>query len=69
MVWLMLVSGVVSTHGQDVSSVATLDHENFLDHHYILDRRKGYASAKPTFLDDPDLQLPGDATWIPVIPF
>ena len=58
MVWLTLVSGVVSTHGQDVSGGTSL--ENFLDHH--LDRRKGYVSTKSVFLDDPDLQLPDDAS-------
>ena len=54
MLWLTLVSGVVSTHGEDVSGGAPL--ENFLDNH--LDRRKGYVSTKPAFLEDPDLQLP-----------
>jgi len=58
MAWLTLVSGVVSTHGTDVSGGAPL--ENFLDHH--LGRRKGYTSTKPSFLDDPDLQLPDDAS-------
>ena len=58
MVWLTLVSGVVSTHGEDVSGGAPL--ENFLDHD--LDRQKGYVSTKPAFLDDPDLQLPDDAS-------
>ena len=59
MVWLSLVSGIVSTHGQNVTGGAPL--ENFLDHH--LDRRKGYyVSTKPAFLGDPDLQLPDDAS-------
>ena len=49
---------LVSTHGQDMSGGATF--ENFLDHH--LDRRKGCVSTKPAFLDDPDLQLPDDAS-------
>ena len=46
------------THGQNVSGGDPL--ENLLDHH--LDRRKGYVSTKPAFLDDPDLQLPDDAS-------
>ena len=58
MAWLTLVPGAVSTHGNDVSGGAPLD--NFLDNH--LDRRKGYVSTKPSFLEDPDLQLPDDAS-------
>ena len=58
MAWLTLVSKVVSTHGTDISGGAPL--ENFLDHH--LGRRKGYASTEPSFLDNPDLQLPDDAS-------
>ena len=58
MVRLTLVSGVVSTHGQDVIGGAPLG--NFLDHR--LDRMKGYVSTKPAFLEDPDLQLPDDAS-------
>ena len=60
MVWLTLVSGVVSTHGQDVSGGAPLENLIFLDHN--LDRRKGYVSTKQAFLDDPDLQLPDDTS-------
>ena len=58
MVWLTLVSGVVSTNGNDMSGGAPL--ENFLDNH--LGRRKGFISTKLSFLDDPDLQLPNDAS-------
>ena len=58
MAWRTLVSGVVFTHRTNVSSGAPL--ENFLDHH--LGRQKGYTWTKPSFLDDPDLQLPDDAS-------
>ena len=56
--WLTLVSGVVSAHGTCVSGGAPL--ENFLNHH--LAQQKGYTSTKPSFLDDPNLQLPDDAS-------
>ena len=58
MVWLTLVSGAVSTHGNDVSGGAPL--ENLLDSH--LGRRKVYISTKPSFLDDPDLRLLDDTS-------
>ena len=58
MVWLALVSGVVYAHGYDVSGGVPL--ENFLDHY--LDRKKGYVSPKPAFLDDPNLELPQNAS-------
>ena len=34
--------------------------ENFLDNH--LDRWEGYVSTKPAIVEDPDLQLPGNAS-------
>ena len=49
MLWLTLVSGVVSTHGEDVSGGAPL--ENFLDNHF--NRRKRYLSTKSACLEDP----------------
>ena len=58
MVWLKLVSWVVFTHGNYASGGAPL--ENFLNNH--LGRWKGHISTKPSFLDDPDLQLPDDAS-------
>ena len=57
MAWLMLVSGAVSTHKNDVSGGAPL--ENLLNNH--LDQQKEYVLVKPSFLEDPDLQLPDDA--------
>ena len=67
MVWLTLVSGVVSTHREDMSatkwwSTPRAPLENFLDHH--LDQQKGHVLMQPAFLNDPDLQLPG----MPMIP-